>query len=633
MTSDFDLALGLFRSSPSRDAIEDGLQRLTDHLRDTRPFGGDLEALWSPVENGPSNIDASAAGWLIVQSIAPIWLSRMARPARGEGSLEGVLYQIYCRSLDQPTGASLRDLGFFYRTPNHPRALDLCIDLLTLRHFPSRFLPEIIGVTLAHRSMEQTGISLQSAQHPWALTVLENALSSGVDALRVRKGFALYRDAAIAVFSDQGHWGPRQSYRETFARIVSKKAEAASGYHAKIRLENQSLDDWFKTHAKNPDPLLRALEKSPLVDPACPYASRLIKAMDFGGPMFGVFEGPEREAAVRWIASPDSVATTHQNPEELGMEAPWGRSDRPSVRTRPKGNRELFHQLVAAENSAEVPSDGKRLIQRILQRSRQLQRIRLLPQAFRYSPSRLKDFLNERHAAALKPPKRPFFSTGLSREDWRWTLTQLSPAVLVDGAWLAGVAGAPSQLRPWHLELIKIHEDELGNGDPEQNHPRIYRRLLESLDIDLPAIADPAFIQDPRIHSKAFTFPSYMVAMGWHYSEFEPECLGLNLAIEMSGLGSGYQQVIESMKQAKIDPLIAELHLSIDNLASGHARRARDAIVLYLENIARTEGGPGETKAWQRVHRGFLSYRVALFEIGLLILARYLISRNTKISK
>jgi len=204
---------------------------------------------------------------------------------------------------------------------------------------------------------------------------------------------------------------------------------------------------------------------------------------------------------------------------------------------------------------------------------------------------------------------------------------------LVDGAWLAGVSGAPSQLQPWHLELIKIHEDELGNGNPDQNHPRIYRRLLESLNIDLPDISDPAFADDPSIHSQAFVFPAYMVAMGRHYAKFEPECLGLNLAIELSGLGAGYQKVIESMRKAKIDPLIAELHLSIDNLASGHARRARDAIVLYLEHIVRTAGNAEAISAWKRIHRGFLSYRVALFNIGILILARYLVPRYLKISK
>ena len=633
MSADFDLALGLFRANPPPEALEEGLKRLSVHLENTNPFDGDLKAFWTPVETGSSNLDAFDVGWLPVQSIALIWLSRMARPACGEGPLEGILYQIYCRSLDHPAGPKFRNLGFYHRTPNHPRALGLCTDLLTFRHFPRRFLPEIIGVTLAHASMEQPGMPPEVAQHQRAVAALENALGTGMDRIRIQKGFALFRDAAFGVFSDQGKWGPQQSSRETFAKIVAEKAEAARGYHAKIQLEDRPLDDWFETHTKNPEPLLRALEKSPLVDRACPYGSRLIKAMAFGGPMFGVFDGEEREAAARWIASPESLASSLEPPAGFGIEGTWTLSDRPAVSNRPKGNRGLFHQLVAAENSTELPLEGQRLIHRILRRTRLLQSIGLLSKAFRYSPTRLDAFLKERHAAALKPPKRHFFSNALSREDWRWTLTQLSPAVLVDGAWLAGVPGAPSELQPWHLELIKIHEDELGNGNPDQNHPGIYRRLLESLNIHLADITDSAFADDPKIHSQAFIFPSYMVAMGWHYSEFEPECLGLNLAIELSGLGSGYQQVIESMRQARIDPLIAELHLSIDNLASGHARRARDAIVLYLEHITRSEGRSGERRAWERIHQGFLSYRVALFNIGILILARYLISGNIKISK
>jgi hypothetical protein len=156
---------------------------------------------------------------------------------------------------------------------------------------------------------------------------------------------------------------------------------------------------------------------------------------------------------------------------------------------------------------------------------------------------------------------------------------------------------------------------------------------MASLDVHLPKIGDPAFVKDARIHSSAFDFPSYMVAMGWHYTQFEPECLGLNLAIELSGLGSGYQRVIASLRKAGIDPLIAELHLSIDNLASGHARRARDAIVLFLENIARTEGPDGQKKAWERIHQGYLSYAVGLGRIGILIMARYLLSGKIKIHK
>jgi len=409
MAADFDLALGLFRAAPPPLALKEGLKRLSDHLAGTHPFDGDLGTDWTPFETETSNPDAFEVGWLPVQSIGLIWLCPMAHPACAESILEGLLYQIYCRSLDHPTGTQVRSLDFLHRTSNHPRALALCIDLLTLRHFPRRFLPEIVGVTLAHVFTQQPELSADEAQHQRARAVLELAQGLGVDLLRVRKGFALYRDAARQVFSDQGRWGPAQTHRETFAKIVAKKADAAIGYHAKIGLQDRSLDDWFKTHGKSPEPLLKALEESPLVDPACPFASRLIKAMEFEGPMFGVFDGEEREAAARWIASPKSLAVAEPNAERLELGATWIPPDDAPVRKNARGNRALFHQLVAAENSAEVPAEGENLIHRILQRTQRLQSMSLLPGAFHYSPSRLDAFLEERHAKALKPPKRSFF--------------------------------------------------------------------------------------------------------------------------------------------------------------------------------------------------------------------------------
>jgi hypothetical protein len=98
--------------------------------------------------------------------------------------------------------------------------------------------------------------------------------------------------------------------------------------------------------------------------------------------------------------------------------------------------------------------------------------------------------------------------------------------------------------------------------------------------------------------------------------------LGLNLAIELSGLGSGYQNAIESLSACGINPLIAELHLSIDNLASGHTHRARNAIALYLAAIFQTQGHEAQQKAWERIYRGYLSYRIALVSIALVMFLR-----------
>lgn len=633
MNADFDLALGLLRSTPPVTALNEGQERLVRNIQSMGAFKEDLDAIWSPMESLPCETEAFLSGWAPITAIAPIWLSRMARPAAAEGPLEGILYQLYCRSLDQPEHGGRRTLVFFHTGQYHPLALNLCIDLLTLRHLPRRFLPEIIGVTLAHTSMDLTGIPNSDRPHRLACESLQKAMALGLDLDRIRQGFALYQSAALKVFSNQHSGEKMQSHRDGFAHIVATKASAALGYHAKVWLQDRSLDAWLETHGTHPEPILRALEASPLIDRACPFGSRLIKAMDFGGPMFGVFDANERAVAGQWIKDPEGTSSVKPLPNSTKVKAAWREEDRPVSAPKSKGIRDLFHRLVSAENPTELPDEGRKLILRVLRRTSRLQKVGLLPKPFLYQPSRLDQFLNERHAAALRKPKRRFFSKSLSRDYWRWILTQLSPAVLVDGAWLSGVAVAPSQLQPWHLELIKIHEDELGNGDPVKNHPRIYRRLLESLNIHLPDIADPNFADEPSIHPAAFTFPSFMVAMGWHYSTFEPECLGLNLAIELSGLGAGYQEVIESMRQVRIDPLIAELHLSIDNLSSGHARRAQNAIELYLESIAQTEGSAAEQAAWERIYRGFLSYRIALGYIGVLILIRYLISGNLKNSK
>lgn len=339
--------------------------------------------------------------------------------------------------------------------------------------------------------------------------------------------------------------------------------------------------------------------------------------------MFGVFDDDDRTRALRWIDDPNGISPMPDSRiPATALEASVlpPRLPKPS----PSGLRELFHQLIHSENPAESPKESDRLIKTILRRTRWLRRLGLLPKAFHYDPETLDQFLEQTHQEALKPKPRRLKNRALSRKDWIWILTQLSPSVLIDGAWLSGVPNAISLMQPWHLKLLRIHEDELGRGDPQKNHPLVYRRLLESLDVDVAEVSDLGFALNPDIDTVAFQFAAYMASIGLHFHAFEPECLGLNLAIEISGLGTGYQKVIRDLRGHGIDPLIAELHLSIDNLDSGHARIARDAIVLYLESVVQREGEEAQQAAWQRIHLGYLSYRVALTGMGLLFLWRWL---------
>ena len=190
---------------------------------------------------------------------------------------------------------------------------------------------------------------------------------------------------------------------------------------------------------------------------------------------------------------------------------------------------------------------------------------------------------------------------------------QLTPALLVDGAWLAGMNGAAEALDAADRHLLKIYLDELGEGRPAWNHPNVHRKLLASQDIHLPDFRQAAFARHTEFMDAAFDLPVYLLAMGLLTEERRPEILGLNLAIEMSGLGASYLRAIDILRHHGMDPTLIQLHLSIDNPASGHAARARDAITLYLDAIRRREGHAAMEAIWRRIWLGYQSLGVSSF--------------------
>jgi len=123
----------------------------------------------------------------------------------------------------------------------------------------------------------------------------------------------------------------------------------------------------------------------------------------------------------------------------------------------------------------------------------------------------------------------------------------------------------------------------------------------------------------------AFDLPVYLLAMGLLTEERRPEILGLNLAIEMSGLGASYLRAIDILRYHGMDPTLIQLHLSIDNPASGHTARARDAITLYLDAIRRREGHAAMNVAWLRIWLGYQSLNVATFSLTAGLVCRYLL--------
>ena len=178
------------------------------------------------------------------------------------------------------------------------------------------------------------------------------------------------------------------------------------------------------------------------------------------------------------------------------------------------------------------------------------------------------------------------------------------------------------------LKLWRTYLDELGDGHTEWNHPNVYRRLLDSQRIPIAAFDQPAFIEDARLIDAAFRLPAYLMSVALLSRDFLPEILGLNLAIETSGLGHHYLSAIRTLKAHDIDPSIIELHLSIDNLSSGHSRWALEAITHYLNDLDQRGGYALVTNSWSRIRQGYASLSTATLPMATQSIAYYALSQH-----
>lgn len=164
-------------------------------------------------------------------------------------------------------------------------------------------------------------------------------------------------------------------------------------------------------------------------------------------------------------------------------------------------------------------------------------------------------------------------------------LQRIAPTKLVDGAWLYGF------LQHWpddrFYPLIRTYLEELGDGDPAQNHVVLYQRLLARYGCEpLPELSDAHYAQG-----------ALQLALGYNAEHFIPEIIGYNLGYEQLPLHlliSAFE-----LDELGIDPYYFTLHVTVDNASTGHARKA----VQMLLNVLPTDGS--RRRFMDRVVNGF----------------------------
>ena len=144
-------------------------------------------------------------------------------------------------------------------------------------------------------------------------------------------------------------------------------------------------------------------------------------------------------------------------------------------------------------------------------------------------------------------------------------LKMVAPTKLVDGAWLYGL------LNYWQdmliQPLIKTYLEELGEGDACKNHVAIYKKLLNAQGCEDWLGIDERYFQQGAIQ----------LALAYNAEKFLPEIIGFNLGYEQLPL----HLLITAYELAElgIDPYYFTLHITIDNLDSGHAKKAMQSVI------------------------------------------------------
>lgn len=518
--------------------------------------------------------------------------------------------------------------------------LNLATVQLAFANFPRVLLPEILGFTLAYcrvpTMMEacfppaQLSDAFWQQRHSLLQQQVPTLLQCSADYLhlfpqhtqglwpRMQQGFYLYQWLMQQACSQmQATLKSPLCTQQMFAKIVQHKAFAAKGHHQKVQLAGRSLEQWFAGLPDNTDAFLQALMQSDYVNREQPAKSRLLQLFAFKGPMFGVLNAAEQKLLLRWLQEGTrEQATLHTLPSKVAVCHVTRNIKSSSIEFASLTTREMYYYLLNADVFPAVLPFAKARVNKLLLACKLLSP---LPFA-QYSHQQFDAYIKAIYQCEVANYQPLQGVPKISKAAYIWGFEQIAPLILIDGSWIQNSL-ALQHIAPDICDILfAIYYDEIGKGQLQQNHPYIFRQLLNSLAISLPPAHSREFIAHKGFMHSAFDMPVFMLALASFPCEFLPELLGLNMAIELSGLGKSYLRLVDDWHYWGIDPSIAKIHISIDNYASGHAFLAKKAIRIYMDDLQqRTANQAVLDNHWRRIYTGYAALRFVggRFKLGL----------------
>ena len=406
--------------------------------------------------------------------------------------------------------------------------------------------------------------------------------------------------------------------------IFSEKSSYASMHHNNVCVNGVNLAETFADENFDSARFSREMLESHWFDRDNPDQSRFFKKLTaFGKPMFGVFSDAELAELTAGVSAPqddsaDSFFRDHA-PAFAGFVDEIHRDwlgQRPSTTPdRTFDLRAMYHALVNRQHDADIDAQCLSYLQETIENARNMDVARQVGPEFlyfRYS----KDSFAAKLDAIYKTQMDTADSVNyvdIDRDTLRNMHLTYAPTAFIDGCWLENVPKILRHEPGITRVLFDIYYDELGSGEYKYNHARIYEDLIDDLDIDLPAPNSWEFAQHPQIFDAAFRTPVFMLAMGRYIDDLFPEMLGFTLSTELFGLGGFYQYLMGQLQKNDIDANFYSIHISVDNLSSGHSAMAAKSVMNFMESAADLLQSKELTDAvWRRVWDGFMASRYLL---------------------
>jgi len=419
------------------------------------------------------------------------------------------------------------------------------------------------------------------------------------------------------VFSALQRWNARlynaslaaTSPQQAMMHLMQRLARVGAVYHQNYLIEGRSLALWLEEAQTDPSPLLDVLSRSRLIVPGNSKKSLLVTNLVAPtGRMFRVFSEADLRVIRQWIDGLPQVAGSQQLPRQqvdsVSIEARLSTGPETVVGHWPQSLREAYFVLQGRALESATLRFAHAYVSRWLARSRRSLKTsgRQLPE--QWGTNVLRAWLLDKHDQngqqfdESDPAQMP------SREEIVESTLQLAPLTLIDGAWLQGFTDVGLASSHVGYTLFQTYWDELGNGIAALNHPKIYRDGLREMDFELAPTGSREFAQDPRLDEDSFRLPVYWLCLGKLPVTFMPEILGMNLAMELSGVGGSYRSARRFLRHYGFSTAFVDLHNTIDNVSTGHSAWAADAIDAYMRPLATAEE---VAEQWQRVRVGYES--------------------------